>query len=679
MPDKEHTESQRDIQSDLRILEQENQMLMERAEEITLLSTVGDILYASNDVKAILQEALERVSIFLDIPFCAFGVQENGVVKLRNSYMLFSNEGLDEDCLTISPELLEMMKSKPQFLKYNPEAAPQLKFCFKAETYEPRNVGLLRTSTIDDPVILFVFADDSRQADSLEKKVDILRAIQYKISTRLDNLGLRKRLELLNTKLEARVQNRTLAYEESEERFRRIMQQSPHVVELYDLDGLQIDVNEAYEKFWGVEASRTLNKFNLFSSPEVERVGLLKHIKQAYAGQSVVLPEYVFDPGGETETQSGTGERWLTSKIYPLKDIAGNVKNIVITHEDVSQRIQAEAKLVESEARYRGLFEKSIDAICTLNASGDYVDVNPSALKLLGIEKSEILGMNVADFVHPEDHGKSAEFLERLKIDGFYQGYEGRVVSKNGDVKHVSVSSIAIVENGELVGSHDILRDVSDRVAHETKINANLAEKEILLQEIQHRTKNNMMVIIALLNMQRREMNNPDLDQAFKVTQDRIYAMSLVYDQLQKSEDIAAIDLGHYVKTLAQKLHTSLVEDPSRILFNVECGSIPISMTQAVPLGIALNEIITNSLLHGFPDKRSGKVSLTVELLHASRLRIEISDDGVGMPEDQVATEQETLGLRLVSMLVIDQLAGEQKIASSAGFTHSVEFDLISA
>ncbi len=128
----------------------------------------------------------------------------------------------------------------------------------------------------------------------------------------------------------------------SMERFRLLMEQSPSVIEIYDRNGLQIAVNEAYEELWGFPRSHTLYQFNLFKSEEVKRKGLLDYVRKALAGQPVTVPEYQFDSTGPTEGRGIGRKRWLYTRIYPLKDSTGNVENIVITHEDITERKQAE-------------------------------------------------------------------------------------------------------------------------------------------------------------------------------------------------------------------------------------------------------------------------------------------------------------------------------------------------
>jgi two-component system, cell cycle sensor histidine kinase and response regulator CckA len=163
------------------------------------------------------------------------------------------------------------------------------------------------------------------------------------------------------------------AREESEEHFELMMQQSPSVIELYDVDGLQVDVNAAYEKLWGFPASHTVGKFNVLESKEVEDTGLMAYVKRAYAGETVQVPEYRFDSTGATEAHGVGRVRWLSTRIYPLRDKAGNVKNIVITHEDISERKFAEEERLELERKMQRL--KNMETLGML-AGGVAHDLN---------------------------------------------------------------------------------------------------------------------------------------------------------------------------------------------------------------------------------------------------------------------------------------------------------------
>ncbi len=171
------------------------------------------------------------------------------------------------------------------------------------------------------------------------------------------------------------------ALQESEERFRLLMQQSPVVIELYDIDGLQVEVNRAYEELWGFPAAETVNKFNVLKSKEVEETGLMEYVKRAYAGESVKVPVYRFDSTGATEAQGKGRIRWLSTQIYPLKDNAGKVRNIVISHEDISEIKNAEIEREELQSHLQQA--QKMEAVGTL-AGGIAHDFNNILGAVLG-------------------------------------------------------------------------------------------------------------------------------------------------------------------------------------------------------------------------------------------------------------------------------------------------------
>lgn len=150
---------------------------------------------------------------------------------------------------------------------------------------------------------------------------------------------------------------------EARDRYKQVTEQSPSVYELYDINGLQIEVNKAYEELWQFPEGRlrTVDKFNVLKSQEVIDTGLINFINKAYSGEIVLLPPYEFDPSGETEAKGVGRKRWLSTKIYPLKDINGKVTNIVITHEDISERVYAEQE--QERLREQLIQSQKMDAV----------------------------------------------------------------------------------------------------------------------------------------------------------------------------------------------------------------------------------------------------------------------------------------------------------------------------
>ncbi|MDZ7777054.1 MAG: histidine kinase dimerization/phospho-acceptor domain-containing protein [Bacteroidales bacterium] len=152
--------------------------------------------------------------------------------------------------------------------------------------------------------------------------------------------------------------------------FKAVMKQSPAVIEMYDLDGLQRSVNQAYEELWGFPASTTLNQFNILKSDEVKRSGLIDYVLRAYHGESVKVPEYQFDSTGKTEGKGEGRKRWLSTTIYPLKDSKNQVQNIIITHEDITQQKETALLLTERNLKFKQLSQSAAEML-SLNTEED--------------------------------------------------------------------------------------------------------------------------------------------------------------------------------------------------------------------------------------------------------------------------------------------------------------------
>ncbi len=176
---------------------------------------------------------------------------------------------------------------------------------------------------------------------------------------------------------------------ESEERFKLLMQESPSVIEVYDLDGFQVDVNYAYELLWGFPATLTLNKFNLFKSEEVAKRGLLEYVKRAYAGESVTVPLYQYDSTGATEAQGQGRVRILNTKIYPLKDASSVIKNIVITHEDVTDKENTRLLLEQKKSELEAIILEAPSPIILHTEDGNIIMLNQAWIDASGYTLEE--------------------------------------------------------------------------------------------------------------------------------------------------------------------------------------------------------------------------------------------------------------------------------------------------
>jgi two-component sensor histidine kinase len=211
------------------------------------------------------------------------------------------------------------------------------------------------------------------------------------------------------------------------------------------------------------------------------------------------------------------------------------------------------------------------------------------------------------------------------------------------------------------------------RTEAEQKLKASLREKDLLLQEVHHRVKNNLQVICSLLDMQSDAVNDPVLASALQESQKRIQSMAMVHEMLYASSCLNDIDFAEYTHLLAAEVSTSYGIDPARIRLTFELEPIRFEIDRAIPCGLILNELLSNALKHAFPAGRSGEVHIS---LHQEErcIRLAVEDTGVGLPEGPSPRQNSSLGLPIVNILT-QQLRGSIEITSNHGSHFVLKFD----
>ena len=213
---------------------------------------------------------------------------------------------------------------------------------------------------------------------------------------------------------------------------------------------------------------------------------------------------------------------------------------------------------------------------------------------------------------------------------------------------------------------HQMQRTVDQR---ERELSSSLEQRELLLKEVHHRVKNNLQVIASLLNLQQRGARDEGLRESLRESANRVHAMSLVHEKIYQTADFAAIDLGQYLRELAASVFTSYHDNPS-IELSIEAAEIMADIETAIPVGLIINEIISNSIKHAFKDGRSGKIFLRVDG-SAGSIEIVVGDDGPGLPAGLNPHELETLGLQLIEALA-SQVGAVWSVAGPPGTVYSM-------
>ena len=222
-------------------------------------------------------------------------------------------------------------------------------------------------------------------------------------------------------------------------------------------------------------------------------------------------------------------------------------------------------------------------------------------------------------------------------------------------------------------------RDANEKLivinANLKKTTVSLKEKETLLQEIHHRVKNNMAVISSLLSLQAKNIEDSHVKDILKESQGRIYAMSAVHETLHGSEKLSEIDLKSYLSKIATSIFQTYSTNHQKVKLNNNVEEIPIDLNQAYPLGLTINELISNSLKYAFPDEREGEICVSIKKLD-TELELTVMDNGVGIPKDLDWKNSKSLGLKLVRILVENQLDGSVEMENTNGTKFTIKFNI---
>ncbi|HEY6613568.1 MAG TPA: sensor histidine kinase, partial [Vicinamibacterales bacterium] len=235
----------------------------------------------------------------------------------------------------------------------------------------------------------------------------------------------------------------------------------------------------------------------------------------------------------------------------------------------------------------------------------------------------------------------------------------------------ISLSPID-TEEGVLVSA--AIRDISDRKRVETTLRASLNEKEVLLKEIHHRVKNNLQIVSSMLNLQMDQLSDTKAIELFKESQNRVRSIALFHEKLYQSRDLGRVEIAEYLKGLAHDSFATYGVNPDDIILAVHTEDIPLDVDAAISCGLIVNELVSNSLKHAFPDRRKGQVEVTLRSA-ATDVVLEVADNGVGVPATLDFRSPSTLGLKLVAIFT-EQLGGTMDLTREGGTRFSLRFTL---
>lgn len=381
-------------------------------------------------------------------------------------------------------------------------------------------------------------------------------------------------------------------------------------------------------------------------------------------------------------TQAGEW-KWIQShgKVVE-RDANGRALKLIGTNADIDYRKQIEQKL-EHERQLLAAVLENIDAgIVACDATGKLNLFNRATRNFHHLPAEPLSPEHWAehyDLFQPDGSPMRTEDIPLIRAlkENQVRDIEMMIKPKHGGEQRFLLASGQAMRDasGTKLGAVIALQDITDRKQKEQAIGAALKEKETLLKEVYHRVKNNLQVITSLLNLQQRSLPEGLARTALKESTNRVRSMALVHEKLYQSGNLASIDLRDYIVDLCRRLGVAAGVDERGITVSCVVEPIEIGLDTAVPLGLLLNELISNSLKHGFPADAGGEVQIRVVRQGATMVSLTVADNGVGLPAERDRASSTSLGMKLVETLS-RQLDGKFSLESTRGTRATLLFPL---
>ncbi|AKB47712.1 sensory transduction histidine kinase [Methanosarcina sp. Kolksee] len=499
-------------------------------------------------------------------------------------------------------------------------------------------------------------------------------------------------LKRAHDSLEAKVKERT---SELEKAYESLMEEERRLSEAQKLSHIgNWDWNLATdEMYWSDEMCRifgcvpqklfhTYRELLNFTHPE-DRSYVDNSIKSALTGKSFSIDHRIISVDGEERIVHAQGKVVFDETESPIR-LRGTI-------QDITDRKKAEEKIrILADA-----VESSNDAIVTEYFDGTITSWNKTAEHIYGYSAEEILGKNVSILEPDNLKGEIKKIIEKVKHGEKVHHYRTLRLKKDGTMTNVSITYSPVFDaSGKLIAISAIARDITEQINAERLL---VKAEEARKKEIHHRIKNNLQVISSLLDLQaekfrsRKYAKDVEVLNAFKESQDRVMSIALIHKELHEGKRTDTLNFSAYLERLVENLFQTYRVGNVNTSLNIELEeNIFFDMDVAVPLGIIINELVSNSLKYAFLGRDNGKIQIklrkensvkhadkeqgrTKENYNVTDFTLIVSDNGTGISEEFNIEDSSSLGLQLVEVLV-DQLGGKIELKRGSGTEFVIRF-----
>jgi PAS domain S-box-containing protein len=379
------------------------------------------------------------------------------------------------------------------------------------------------------------------------------------------------------------------------------------------------------------------------------------------------------------------GKGYFDVCFYPYRSQAGRVSHAAVVSHDVTPHKLAKEALAVSERKLNSIVETTPDIIYRLDPQGRITFIN-SAITRYGYSVEEMLGRDVLEFIHPEEREYVARRIKERRTGKRSTRYlQVRLLTKKRSQVPMEVNyrdleqEPVLLFNAEglyrstepsaesFIGTQGLARDVTERKKWENRLKEALEEKEILLSEIHHRVKNNLQVISSLMDMAGRRIGDPLAREIFSDIQGKIHSLSIIHNRLYAEEQFTSVNIATFAKDLYAQISQMESWKGAAIKAEFDLQDVELTVNQAIPACLFLNEALTNVYRHAFAEGESGRVKIGVSRGEGGSVAIRVADNGRGMTPEVTADKPAGMGLKLMRSIAEFQLGGEFLIDGDSG------------
>lgn len=347
-------------------------------------------------------------------------------------------------------------------------------------------------------------------------------------------------------------------------------------------------------------------------------------------------------------------EKWVLGIGNPIKDAFGKIFKIEGAAQDITNIIKAQKKIIRSEDLLKTSQKIAKLGSWSINTLTKEIYWSDELFNIYCADKNASIDyyQHFCSLIDQEEIEILNKLVENAYSNGESYSREINLTFNDGSQKWIKITGVPIKdENGTIIGLKGITHDLTEIKKSQLTILNIVKEKEILLKELHHRVKNNMQVISSMLNLQASMVKDPSVKDIFQNCQMRIKSMSDVHNMLYNSDSISNINFPKYINTIIEDLIFFYRGSLNTVKTNIKVPEIYFNLDIAVPLGLLINEIITNSLKHGISNSENAEISCTIKSIDENQYFMEIKDNGVGFNKD-IESLNSSMGLLIIESIV---------------------------